>query len=969
METFSFYLFKSALLLSGFTMVYFLFLQNERFFTLKRVYLVAGMLASFILPLIVIHYQVEIPAPSSGNSVSAETVDTMGQAYQVTQPYAAGKSMNYRHLLFFLYIAGAFFFILVSSRNIIKILRAARRIPANRHGNVKLVRDPGTPVSFAFFNYVFINPSVDETDLEVILNHETVHVDQKHWLDLVLAELMKLIQWINPFVWIYTGYIRMNHEYLADEVALQRISDPARYKATLMNHIFGAQVISITNSLNYSLNKKRFDMMRKRITSPYRKFRLLFVLPVIAALLYAFAVPEYNYITRAADPEKSYTSPAMEQKAVKGIVLKEDGKPFAGVYITSTGTINNVRGATSSNDGRFSISDVSDDALILFNYKEYKQVALKPDYNSDMTVKMEKDPDYPKPRLVVVNGVATAETESLVLSKLTREEFELIKYVSGKEATDRYGEKGKNGVLEVTTTKKSPEQVQKEVKGIVVDEDGKPLADVRIMSTGTMGNSFMVVTSDGRFSIGSISENASLIFMLKGYKPLTLKPSFNSFMNVKMERDKEYKIPDGTAANAPSSQRQNPIMVIDGVISEKSFNEVRKDLGYNMGIYKMIAGKEAEEKYGEKGINGVVEIITRKKALEMGLKPSFPRLAPGDYPTFQNQKYSDFAKWVTNNARYPAEAKAGNLEGWVQVNYTVELDGTLSNVISTAPADPVLSDEIIRVVRSSPKWDPPKNPDVDEPFSGSLMVKFKLPDIISDEAPFVVVEKMPEYPGGDAALLSFITSNIKYPEEAKANKTEGRVIIRFIVSAEGKTEAPTVLKGVDPLLNAEAVRVISRLTGWKPGMQGGRPVNVWYMAPVKFSLAESEPLLMNTSVSELLKFVAKNVLYPGAAKNASDTGTVFAVLKLKKGGTISQVETFTDKSSFRVPLLKEEVVVVGYKQPGPGEIRSSNVTASGDRTLLKEECRRVVNQVSSREIPEWLDRDLEFALAIKFVIK
>ena len=74
------------------------------------------------------------------------------------------------------------------------------------------------------------------------------------------------------------------------------------------------------------------------------------------------------------------------------------------------------------------------------------------------------------------------------------------------------------------------------------------------------------------------------------------------------------------------------------MISDKSYSDVRKDLGYNMGISKMIMGKEATDKYGEKGANGVMEIITRKKALEMGLKPPFPRLAPDDYPTFQNQR-------------------------------------------------------------------------------------------------------------------------------------------------------------------------------------------------------------------------------------------------------------------------------------------------------------------------------------------
>ena len=183
---------------------------------------------------------------------------------------------------------------------------------------------------------------------------------------------------------------------------------------------------------------------------------------------------------------------------------------------------------------------------------------------------------------------------------------------------------------------------------------------------------------------------------------------------------------------------------------------------------------------------------------------------------------------------------AKKLEGWVSVNFAVELDGTITNVESTIQIDRILSDEVIKAVQSSPKWDPPKNPDVDEPITSGIMLKFKLPDQILNEPPFVVVEQMPSYPGGDIELLNFIKNNTKYPEEANAEKIQGRVIVRFIVSTEGNAEGISVLKGVHPLLDAEAIRVAGMLKGWKPGMQGGKPVNVWYMAPVTFSLPEPE---------------------------------------------------------------------------------------------------------------------------------
>ena len=88
-------------------------------------------------------------------------------------------------------------------------------------------------------------------------------------------------------------------------------------------------------------------------------------------------------------------------------------------------------------------------------------------------------------------------------------------------------------------------------------------------------------------------------------------------------------------------------------------------------------------------------------------------------------------------------------------------------------------------------------------------------------------------------LLKFITENTRYPEAAKAEGAEGRVIVRFVVNTEGGTEGISVIKGVHPLLDAEAARVVSLLSGFTPGYQGGKPVNVWYMVPITFTLAGS----------------------------------------------------------------------------------------------------------------------------------
>jgi protein TonB len=115
-------------------------------------------------------------------------------------------------------------------------------------------------------------------------------------------------------------------------------------------------------------------------------------------------------------------------------------------------------------------------------------------------------------------------------------------------------------------------------------------------------------------------------------------------------------------------------------------------------------------------------------------------------------------------------------------------------------------------------------------------VKEEVQEAEAEPEPFVVVEEMPSFPGGDPALLKYIGEHTQYPEVAKENNIQGKVIIRFCVTAKGGVSQVSVLKGVDPELDKEAIRVVNTLPPFKPGKQGGKPVPVWYMVPITFTL-------------------------------------------------------------------------------------------------------------------------------------
>jgi TonB family protein len=328
-------------------------------------------------------------------------------------------------------------------------------------------------------------------------------------------------------------------------------------------------------------------------------------------------------------------------------------------------------------------------------------------------------------------------------------------------------------------------------------------------------------------------------------------------MTVRLEKDPEAAKVQ-YFANKQGDTQPKQLVVIDGVISDKDFMTASKDLGYDYGMFKMLRGKDATDKYGDKGAAGVYEITTRKKALEMGQRPPIRRLIPDDYPTFQGKRFNQFADWVAENAVYPDEARQNKQEGFVSVKFNIQPDGSVTDVQSNSGSvSPVLANEVIRVVKNSPKWDPPKNPVIDEAFSSDVVIRFKSPDQVLSETPYVVVEEMPMYPGGDAELLNYIAKNTKYPEAAKEAKVEGRVIARLVVTKEGNADGVSIIKGVHPLLDEEAVRVVSTLKGFEPGKQGGVPVNVWYMVPITFTLPVTE-----ISVAESLKIRSKDGRVP-----------------------------------------------------------------------------------------------------------
>lgn len=198
-------------------------------------------------------------------------------------------------------------------------------------------------------------------------------------------------------------------------------------------------------------------------------------------------------------------------------------------------------------------------------------------------------------------------------------------------------------------------------------------------------------------------------------------------------------------------------------------------------------------------------------------------------------------RFIAENVKYPVEAQKNKIQGRVFVNFVVNSNGKVDRAKIVRGVDPLLDAEAIKVVNLLPDWTPGKQHGVAVDVSYTVPIQFSLEskDNVAAEIKkpvFLVVDEMPQFPGGDLALRKFISEKVKYPAEAQKDKAQGEVVVNFVFRSDGKVENAKIIRGIHPALDAEAIRVVSTLPDWKPGKQEGKPVNVAYSIPVRFTL-------------------------------------------------------------------------------------------------------------------------------------
>ena len=196
-------------------------------------------------------------------------------------------------------------------------------------------------------------------------------------------------------------------------------------------------------------------------------------------------------------------------------------------------------------------------------------------------------------------------------------------------------------------------------------------------------------------------------------------------------------------------------------------------------------------------------------------------------------------QWIAQNIQYPKEAAKANIEGSVIVSFLVEKDGSISNVEVIKSVHELLDKEALRVVNAMPKWKPGMEKGQPVRARFCVPISFKSQQSAEDkEEVSEFLEDMPEFPGGEKAMMQWIAQNIQYPKEAAKANIEGSVIVSFLVEKDGSISNVEVIKSVHELLDKEALRVVNAMPKWKPGMEKGQPVRARFHIPVIFKICK-----------------------------------------------------------------------------------------------------------------------------------
>jgi beta-lactamase regulating signal transducer with metallopeptidase domain len=284
------YLLKLAFCLALGYLFYFAVLSRMTWYNWNRYFLLFFPLAAMAIPLLPVQVPDSIPAINAVYFIT-DALPSAAAADTVTAQASGRIPWSINTIVLWVMLAGMGFFLLRFLLRLYSLQRTRAASQLVNNGDVKLYHLEGCTAPFSFYNSIYLDTNnYDRQDLEKIIAHELVHITQKHTLDTMVSEVLCIVQWFNPFVWMIKHAIKQNLEFIADDEVLQKGINRTGYQYLLLK-VSGAMPHSLANNLLFPSLKKRIQMMNRTKTGKLHLLKFIWIVPLACVLLFAFSAP------------------------------------------------------------------------------------------------------------------------------------------------------------------------------------------------------------------------------------------------------------------------------------------------------------------------------------------------------------------------------------------------------------------------------------------------------------------------------------------------------------------------------------------------------------------------------------------------------------------------------------------------------------------------------------------------------
>jgi beta-lactamase regulating signal transducer with metallopeptidase domain len=584
MENLLIYFAKVNGLIILFYLMYVLFLRKETFFVSNRWYFIIGLLLSLVLPLITFTKTIWVePAPVTEFYQETTSVNSDLIAIPIQE-----SPIDWSFIVLLVYLVISIAIILKIGVELASFFRRIQKQNKQKGSDYTLIDSNSIENPFSFFSYIIINKNMfTEEEIEHILTHESVHVKQKHSIDVLFGKLLCALFWVNPIIWLYRKAMLQNLEFIADNETFQQIENKYEYQKTLLKVVTHQHNLSITNQFYQSLIKKRIVMLHTNQSHKKNAWKYATILPLLVGFMLLFQietvaqVKENSKVAAYAVAEVSFSSILTKNTTDKE--LRELEKTFSNEKYKLK--ISKVK---RNKEGEIIGIKLSFDSGKTYN-RILERKSTEPIDNIRIFINSDKDDDTTCGFEEIKNteDVNWNDAKSLNTVKIKKSATdETIYIINGKEYT-KEEMKGKtvelNGAIEMNEDEKSGKKVMVfKGKSNISDEPKTTI-------------SFDEITTKKESEMPN-SEAAYAVLVEAEYS------EDGNFSH--MDKIKRDKLVDAKKA----------LILLNG--KEINYEDLDKIDAKTISSFGNTIASHAIKKYGEKGKNGVIFINTKAYDLE-----------------------------------------------------------------------------------------------------------------------------------------------------------------------------------------------------------------------------------------------------------------------------------------------------------------------------------------------------------------